>query len=262
VQAKPMHEVFAKTTIVAPGDTGGASITVNAVQPEANDTIAYFYYWPASITKRIEGFLLLQGGAGVPDELAFYDALPTSGSPGTFTNVTRNLTGTSGVHPDGSRVLQPRTWDYALSSTIANSVGTVPVYGDPLNQPPAPPPPPVLPPGAPATGYIVVDKEWMQYSSITPGPPAAFNIDPTDADGNGVPDARGWGQTTATAHNAGTPVTVAQEYPGYPGFYYTVQYYPVNATGAEARVIVTVGYGPPTRFRVVEFEGVYTPSQY
>ncbi len=67
---------------------------------------------------------------------------------------------------------------------------------------------------------------------------------------------------TATPHAGRHSRHHPQPYPGYPGFYYTVQFYPVNATGAEAHVIVTVGYGTDRRFRVQEFEGVYTPQSY
>jgi prepilin-type N-terminal cleavage/methylation domain-containing protein len=257
VQAKPLHEVFAKTTVVA---DGGASIQVQAVKADPPDPIAAFDEWPLGTTARDEGFLLLQGSASavpaVPDELVYYSQAPTVGTPGTFSLVTRNVTvGGTGTHPVGVGVLQPRTWDYVLNGGMTGpNITAISVYGNPLTEPPLIG---STPAGAPATGYFVIDKEWIRYSARDATGFTIYN-DPNTA----AVDGRGWGLTTLADHKAGAPVTVAQEYPGYPGFYYTIQYYPVNATGAEARVIVMVGFGTEKRFHVEAFEGVYTPSQY
>jgi len=89
----------------------------------------------------------------------------------------------------------------------------------------------------------------------------SFALDPTDADGDGIPDVRGWADTGAIAHPPGTPVTVAREHPYYPGFYYTLQFYPTDATGQEAHVVISVGYGTPERFRVHTFRSIFAPSR-
>ena len=112
----------------------------------------------------------------------------------------------------------------------------------------------------PANGYIVIDREWMSYASWNAGT-GTFTV----FDGCCHPGGRGGTRLGADGRHGAQPPQPGNRragYPGYPGFYYTVQFYPVNATGAEAHVIVTVGFGPQTRFRVQEFEGVYTPSQY
>jgi prepilin-type N-terminal cleavage/methylation domain-containing protein len=242
VQAKPMNEVFAKTTVLA---DGGGTINVPAVVPDAADPIAAFN---GAVNSAPGGFLLLQGSAivPVPDELVFYSQQPTVGPPGVFNAVTRNLTGAgTGVHAVNSVVLQPRSWDFGLTANLASGGGSFNVYAAASG-------------GAiPTQGYLVIDKEWMPYTWNS----GASQFTVPDLDGNGTAD-RGFGLTVAAPHNAGAPVTVAQEYPGYPDFYYTIQYYPVNATGAEARVIVMVGFGTPKRFHVEAFEGVYTPGQY
>jgi hypothetical protein len=118
------------------------------------------------------------------------------------------------------------------------------VWGDPTSAP-----------AAPVSGYIVIDEEWMPYASRDAN---GFTV---ALDNNGVP-YRGWGGTKAAAHSFGTPVTVAREHPFYPGFYYTVQFYPTDATGSSAQVIITVGYGNPNFFHVHTFHTIYTPTSY
>jgi len=53
---------------------------------------------------------------------------------------------------------------------------------------------------------------------------------------------------------------VAREHPFYPGFYYTVQFYPVNAGGSEARLIISVAYKTGKMFRTWFFRGAYAPE--
>lgn len=243
VQAKPMNEVFAKTTLINPGGPPPPALGVTISVQATNTSTA----------------LNLIAGFSVPRPLLLQSEQRWAGSMTPPTNVlppppptfTLDLAPTA-LHPDGSAVLQPLTWRYVLSAALAaNSPGPVLVLGNPTAAP-----------AAPASGFLVIDKEWMSFGGPTSaGAPDASGFYLADLDGNGVRD-RGFGLTVAAPHNLGSPVTVAEEYPGYPGFYYTVQYYPVNATGAEARVIVMVGFGTQKRFHVEAFEGVYTPGQY
>ena len=97
----------------------------------------------------------------------------------------------------------------------------------------------------------------MRYASPDD---SSFTLADLDNDGN--PD-RGLGDSQRTAHKAGTPVTVAREHDRYPGYYYTVQFYPSNSKGSEAKVIVSVGYGNIRKLRkVFFFDTYYTPAKY
>ena len=75
-------------------------------------------------------------------------------------------------------------------------------------------------------------------------------------------DDRGWGLTEVVYHRAGTPVTVAREHPYYPGYYYSVQFYPVSSNGAESQVVISVGYGNQQHFRVHTLRTVYSPTTF
>jgi hypothetical protein len=244
VQATPLRDIYAKSRIypVPPGDPLGPRIAVYSVRANANNQAAGF---PGN------GFVLLEGGGGVPDELAWYGALYWAvGFPQPYEEfgqpLTRNIVGGGGAHPDNSDVLAMKTWVNCLTAPITAADTTFVAYGQ----------------GSwllPSQGYLVIDKEWMPYSKAFNGTWDQYTV--RDLNSDGVAD-RGFGRTTAAPHNQGAPVMIAKEFPGYPGFYYTLQYYPVNATGAESRVIVSIGYGPETRFRTETFEGVYTPNQY
>ena len=234
VQAKPMNEVFAKTNIASP--PGVLALPVNATNPvQALNLIAGF--GPPQATPPTQFPILINSEQRWVTDIA---------SPTQF-----NIDAATAQAPPAP-VLQPLTWKFVLTGNIGYKSSDPTSTAINVNATGTPP----------ASPYIVIDKEWIKYSQFTAGTPATFSVDPADTDGNGIPDARGFGLTFATGHNAGAPVTVAKEYPGYPDFYYTVQYYPVNATGAEARVIVMVGFGTPKRFHVEAFEGVYTPGQY
>jgi prepilin-type N-terminal cleavage/methylation domain-containing protein len=256
VQAQPMHDLFAKTTFnaapagnnlpVAATNTGGFRTTGGAVIVNAGSALSPIANfgpplptWDGSYPEPIQFPILINSEQQWVTEI-------------TTANEFTLSAGTTQTEP--APVLQPLTWGLIYSG-----------YSPPVPPVPGPYQAPTISVqaasgagGIPGQGYLVIDQEWVRYTAYNAGVFTVYDDQNTAA----TVEGRGWGQTTPTAHNVGTPVTVAQPYPGYPGFYYTVQYYPVNATGAEAHVIVTVGYGPQTRFRVVEFEGVYTPSQY
>lgn len=261
VRAAPLREVFAKTNVYPPpggggGDSGG-TIAVYSVNPEAQYQTAAFDRYPLSETaNRNSGFLLLEGSGAVSDELAYYGQVSQGGAgpPDQLVMAQRDIVGGGGVHDDDSRVLSPRTWNFCLQDGDPGAAGDNPlddtsdtftVYdGSPANFPPA-------------EGYLVMDEEWMPYEWDSTN--QEFTV--RDIDGDGTAD-RGWGNTEPTSHKVGTPVTIAREHDRHDDFYYAVQYYPVNATGAEAKVIISVGYGNDRRFRVHTFHTIYTPSKY
>jgi prepilin-type N-terminal cleavage/methylation domain-containing protein len=276
VRSLRFREVFAKTTLSGTVNVADTTIPVLAVyannltpanQGSDFDFYPVHYLLNAATTPvpRLSGPILIEGegGApGVPREWAWYDGIWPATN--TFNPVARGLWGTGPVTlahwPTGSspppapRVLQPRSWRFVLNAPLANNASTVQVKGDPTVAPAAPP-----------TGYIVIDEEWMPYASCTPTAPGEgrFNVAQNT---NGVYE-RGWGGTgpstgVGVTHLAGTPVTVAREHPFYPGFYYTVQFYPADATGASSQVIISVGYGNANLFRVHTFHTIYTPTSY
>ncbi len=268
VRALPFRDVFAKTNLAAAVAPADAAITVDAVRPDATYQGALFSSFPANYLLNpstdpnnpiannrdaVGGPLLLEGSGADAREWAWY----TSAAGNTFTLYTpRGLWGTaSGTHLAPARVLQPRSWRFVLETPLTNNAATLTVRGDPTVPNPATPP----------SGYIVVDEEWMPYTNCATGAggTGTFNVRTNAA---GVPQ-RGWGGTgpqagLGVAHLAGTPVTVAREHPFYPGFYYTVQFYPADATGASAQVIITVGYGNDNLFRAHAFHTIYTPTSY
>jgi hypothetical protein len=267
VKGTPLRSVYAKTHVHpgplgGPGDTGG-TIYVDSLEPEPEYQAADFYHFPlaAGWDVRITGFLLVEGADGaalVPDELVYYENVNTQPlpSPDSFTTLTRDiLVAGGGVHPDGSRVLQPRTWNFCISdgdiATAANDPleetgSEFDVYdASPAGWPPD-------------EGYLVIDEEWMPY--LWDAVNARFIVRDLDNDGN---PERGAGDTTPAQHDVGAPVTIAREHARYPGFYYTVQFYPANATGAESKVIISVAYGRGERLRRAHFfHSIYTPATY
>ena len=213
-------------------------------------------HWPDP-HNRPQGPILIEGEDGAAGtEWVWYTGTNPSPPAEEFVIAAgdRGLWGTvAAVHNPAVRILQPRTWFYVLNVPVTNAANVMTVRGDPQNLPTGPPD------GAPPRGYIVIDGEWMVYGLRDP---FSFTIDPADADGDGIPDDRGWGRTTPAPHNYGTPVTVARPHPYYPGFFYTVQFYPVNARGTEAHVLVSVGYGTAERFRVQTFRSVYSAAKF
>jgi len=266
-RAMRFRDVFARTQVV--DDTSPPNIQADAVVADALHETANFDLYPffdlffplqdGQDPTRTEGPILIQGDgpAGVEREWAWYtggvplgDGDPTTTD--TFIVTARPLWGTNtGTHSADAFILQPRTWFYVLDAPgVLPGDAVIPVRGDPAGSP--------GPTGAPAQGYIVIEEEWMPYESRDG---LSFALDPTDADGDGIPDVRGWADTGAIAHPPGTPVTVAREHPYYPGFYYTLQFYPTDATGQEAHVVISVGYGTPERFRVHTFRSIFAPSR-
>jgi prepilin-type N-terminal cleavage/methylation domain-containing protein len=270
-RAMRLRDVFARTQLV--NDTG-ANIDAEAVVADPIHGTASFDLYPIFDTffplrpgqdpGRTEGPVLIQGEGGVPPvprEWAWYtswtDTVPADPTvPDTFGIVggDRGLWGTAtGTHSPGQFILQPRTWLYVLDDPgVAPGDAVVPVRGDPATYPVDPA---GTNDGAPMEGYIVIEEEWMPYESRGP---AGFTV--ADLNNDGLPD-RGWADTGAVAHAAGTPVTVAREHPYYPGFFYTLQFYPTDATGQEAHVVISVGYGTEQRFRVYTLRSIFAPSR-
>ncbi len=281
-RAMRFRDVFARTQLVT--DTG-TDINADTVVADPVHETAYFSLYPffdvffplrtGQDPLRTEGPILIQGDPpsvppvepGDPDvrEWAWCSSW-TDGDPtdpavaDTFVIVVgdRGLWGTVAPpagqsHNAGVAILQPRTWLYVLDDPgVLPTDVMIPVRGNPLAYPSDPV---GLNDGAPNDGYIVIDEEWMSYASRDA---ASFTVG--DLDNDGLPD-RGWADTGAIAHAAGTPVTVAREHPYYPGFYYTLQFYPTDATGQEAHVVISVGYGTPERFRVYTFRSIFVPSR-
>jgi len=260
-RAMRFRDVFARTQVV--NDTG-TNIDADAVVADAIHETASFDLYPffdvffplqaGQDPGRAEGPILIQGEDGGPArEWAWYTLIPPD--PDTFfiPGADRGLWGTVAAappneHSPGRAILQPRTWFYVLDGPgVLPADGVIPAtYPVDLvgaND------------GAPLEGFIVIEEEWMPYESRD-----AFSFLVADLDNDGTLD-RGWADTGAVAHAAGTPVTVAREHPYYPGFYYTLQFYPTDATGQEAHVVISVGYGTDRRFRVYTFRSIFAPSR-
>ncbi|MFO7957479.1 MAG: prepilin-type N-terminal cleavage/methylation domain-containing protein [Candidatus Brocadiia bacterium] len=234
----PFREVFAKTRLLA--DLGN-TLDVQSTEPDFNYQGATFSLWPTSIApeeERGEGPLLLGR------EWIWY----TERASDSFSGLDRPLwDSTQGLNDD--RVLQPRTWVYVLDQELVSrdddpNVESITVRGDPSDAGEVP---------APARGYIVLDTEWIRYTARDAD---SFSWDASETD-------RGVGDTAAPRHAPGTPVTAAREHPHYPGYYYTVQFYPTNARGAHSKVTVSVGYGTRRKLRRAHFfHTVYTPNKF
>jgi len=251
-QSMRFSEVFAKTNLTDNINDTTPSLPVYSANAANDDPAAHFNLYPIrslffplrpgqDYDPRDEGPLLIGsewiwcGNVNVGTD--------------TLANCIRGICGSVGAPHQGDPVLrldpvlQPRTWFYVLDDALTATATTVNVYGDPATWPRDTS---GTNDGAPLSGYIVVDEEWMHY---------------TDRDNDGFTvDARGVGDSEPTAHKAGTPVTVAREHPFYPGFYYTVQFYPVNAGGSEARLIISVAYRTGKMFRTWFFRGAYAPE--
>ena len=265
VRAMPMREVYARTTVTAdPGTGGGGNIDVSAVTPDLSRQAATFDFYPVhplfdvrsdptgALAERTQGPVLIEGeSGGTGTEWAWYsdpdinpdplfDTLVFATGPPPDRWLWSSVGVVVGIHSAAVRVLGPRTWHYVVEAPgLAAGALAVIVAGEPDTQPAG---------GAPTAGYIVIDEEWMAYDGPTLN--SFTNLD------------RGWGGTEDVDHQAGTPVTVAREHPYYPGFYYTVQFYPVNATGAESHVVISVGYGNPAAFRVHTVRSIYSPATF
>lgn len=251
------REVFARTTLEAGIDGTATTIPALAVSPDVDSQGANFHRYPLSDLffplrpgqawdqDREEGAILVEG------EWVWYGGLDEVGDNFTACDRATGWALPAGDHLLGQYILQPRTWYYVVSDAMTAGQDFVAVAGDPTSWPAG------GTPGAPENGYIVIDEEWMPYVARDA---SIFAIDPTDADGDGIPDVRGYGGTAAVAHSPGTPVTVAREHPLYPGFYYTVQFYPINPGGAEAHVVVSVGYRTGNMFRAWFFRSIYAPT--
>lgn len=281
VQSMRMRTVFAKTTLFSPFLDTDTDAYVDAAEPDASRQAASFGTYPMHPLFDLrddpsddpldhdEGAVLIEGeDAGTPTEWAWYTGWDADGDPTTEDTLAFVLatgrwlwssTGLSGAHADGRRVLSPRTWYYVLDADVA-------AYDPPSDGSTTPAVTLQLcceqdPTDLPSPGYLVVDEEWMRYgtdSSVA----STFNAGTHSGTLHVAADMRRHGQedTAAGFHRAGTPLTIARECPTYPGFYYAVQFYPVNATGSEAHVIISVGYGSDQRFRVHTLRSIYTPK--
>ncbi|NLW51339.1 MAG: hypothetical protein GXY85_10960 [Candidatus Brocadiaceae bacterium] len=240
-------EVFAKTDLNQPtASAGDGSFDVQTTQAEMDYPSANFDLYPIR-----HNFFPLQaeqedtrteGPFLIGSDLIYYSRRLAN----RFATCD-HVAGPGGSYVQGDPILQPRTWFYVLDADIDHDDDTVLVNGNPQGLPDG------SDAGAPVPGYIVVDEEWMRYDARSA---TSFTI--SDANNDGKFD-RGVGGTAAVAHKAGTPVTVAREHPFYPGFYYTVQFYPTNARGTSARMIVSVAYATGNMFRAWTFQGAYTP---
>jgi len=243
VQSMPLRDVFATTSLAANIDATVQDMPVASVRMD-RDPLATFdeYPRPDIGTSRSSGPLLIE------TEWIWYDRTNTSLNPpyeGHFQLCDRGLgRSLAAPHVALKRVLQPRSWYYVLENDLAAGAGgVVQVKGDPTAAP-----------RAPGDGFIVVDGEWIRYESCDA---TGFTV-ATDREGN---PERGFADTADVDHRAGTPVTVAREHPRYPGYYYTVQFYPTNATGQGAKVAIAVGYGVEQRARAHFFHSIYSPSR-
>jgi hypothetical protein len=258
VRGMRFREAYAQTQLSASIDATDTYVGAFRTSATGTDEAASFNLYPLPDVGLTRG----DGAIMIGSELIWCGALDTVGPAYGFGGCVRgtNSGGTGENHFVPARILQPRSWYYMVADQGAvdylpgpddanyDTADSLLVHGTPNTNPPY-----STNPGAPATGYIVVDQEWIQYTS-------------RDADsfdwGENVDDFRGAGATEPARHQPGAPVAFAREHLRYPGFYYAVQFYPVNATGAEAKVLVSVGYGNEARFRVHFFHTVFTPTRY
>lgn len=256
LQTQPMRQIFARTQLDGAITDSDAFIDVDGTAPGIDDQDPTFNLWPLPADQdvnRNSGPLLINR------EWIWYENRTIS--PPEFRDCDRGMWHSyADPHDDEDVVLQPRTWIYVVADQDpggtnhdmeADAPG-VTVDGDPIAHPPG------QEPGTP--GYVVIDEEWIRYIG-TNG--SAFTWpDPNNAS-LPLEGARGQGETEATAHRMGTPVTVAREHSDYSGYYYTVQYYPLNPSVSRAKVIVSVAYGTATQLqRAYFFHTTYTPTQY
>jgi len=249
VAAAPSGNVFARTRLTADFAIGDPWLWVAAVDP--------------TISSPNADFADSQGPLLVGSELFWYAFQDTGTVPPRFGTLTPGLyDATPTDHAVAEHVLQPLTWHYILDQDIARDIpDTDRDYDDPTLQvdfnvnwtvdPEGPN-------GLDLPVYAVVGQEWMRISEIP-----LNNTTTHTATLRVLEDDRRQGQeeTDAVYHRYGVPVTIAREHPRYPNFYYTVQFFPVNSSGAESAVVVSVGYGPRGRFRTHFLRSTYTPPR-
>ncbi len=258
IQGMRLKEVFAKTRVDTDGAEGSAgpllgagvqTIGVLATEPDFRYPEATFPTWPRpdDVTDlRDTGALLIDS------EWIWWERNALVHDPITFADCTRSVWGTSAAtHDDNARLLHPRTWYYVVD----DQDGSTPAVMDPLTGGEtaatqvwvAGDPQSADFPERPSN-YIVIDEEWIRYGDVAPGRFIGLE--------------RGLAGTEARAHKPGTPVTVARPHPHYPGFYYTVQFYPANTLGSGAAVIASVAHGSPRSLRrAFFFRTVFTPAK-
>ena len=295
VRAMPMREVYATTMLAQNCGVADVTSDVLAGTPDLDYQAASFYMYPVhplfdprsdaagGLLLRYRGPILIEGQtSGVPaagSEWTWYSDITfdinadgedrfdlqavdrwlwRSGAPGEHTADTDG----DGFRDRDLRVLSPRTWLHVQDdqllfwpplpppAPLRPDDTDIEVYGDPMLWPAGAEP---LPP----QGYLVIDEEWIRYTGW-----ASLGAERCRFFWNVSDDDRGWGGTEMVTHEPGTPVTVAREHPYYPGYYYTVQFYPVNATGAESHVVISVGYGNPQAFRVHTVRTIYSPQTF
>ncbi|MHC4481641.1 MAG: type IV pilus modification PilV family protein [Planctomycetota bacterium] len=271
VKGLRLREVFAQTNVFS--DPGG-DVLAERVYANIDHQSAAFDQYPilnlffplrdGQETDRDEGPIL------IGSEWIWYTGLlPIDDDSEQFTGCSRGLWGTTAAsHSAGDPILQPRTWFYVVDDqdlvnagwqNLAADAGVVVVRGDPTSFPNDPG---GANDGAPPQGYLVIDEEWFRYASRSYN--AVDGVGTfifSDLNNDGLPD-RGWGGTEQVEHKCGTPVTIAREHPFYPGFYYTVQFYPLNPNVTAAQVVVSVAYRTGNLFRTWFFRGIYTPSKF
>ncbi|MFW6119142.1 MAG: type IV pilus modification PilV family protein [Planctomycetota bacterium] len=238
----PFRWHFASTRLDQGVDPTDGSISVESTTPGAENPAASFDKWPIWVGDEDRG----AGPILIDSEWMWYDDT----GPTSFSTVARGLWGTDRAeHYDGARVLQPRAWAFVLEEDLpATEETSLEARG------PSEPPPPLTPGDS---GYILLDEEWIRYTNVEQNESLwTFAWDDSERD-------RGAGHTVATAHQPGTPIALAWPHPDYPGYYFTVQIYPTNARGVQAKVIVSVAYGTASRLRRAHFfHTVYTPSRF
>jgi len=250
VAAAPSGNVFARTRLTADFIRGDSWLWVAAVDP--------------TISSPNADFADSQGPLLVGSELFWYGLQDTGTVPPRFGTLTPGLYDTIDTdHAVAEHVLQPLTWRYILDEEIDSDIpgGAGRDYDDPTAEVTfnvAWTVDPEGPNGLDLPVYAVVGQEWMRISEIT-----ANDTGTHIATLRVLEDDRRQGQEEADAvyHRRGVPVTIAREHPRYPGFYYTVQFFPVNSSGAESAVVVSVGYGPRGRFRTHFLRSTYTPPR-
>ncbi len=264
VRTMRLRDVFATTDLAAGIGAGDPVIRVGATEATsesgtrgANFHRYPFFPWPFENAE--SGFAPYGpdrsvGPILIDQELIWYTGRPSGADQ--FTGCARGLRGDGDGHAEEADILQPRTWYYVLAGPLPAPPAAAPsdtqlsVYGDPSDTTSGHPPP------VPTRGYIVLGEEWIRYTGTawdSATDRGEFSWEDEDA-------SRGAGDTEAVAHPAGTPVSVAYEHPRYPGFYCSVQFYPSNTAGSQARVLIGVGYGTPERFRLHSFHTIFTPT--
>lgn len=235
VRAMPMTWMYAKTKLAQNIDRDVVTFQAEASGFEIDHIGAGFDQWPDSTLPRDSGLLY------IGRETLWYGGL----APKFFTGCIRGVAGPEPPigpnmpHFIGDRVLQPRLASHALAVPMDKSDATALVLGAPNN--------------LPQSGYFAIDTEWFQYDGL--------NLTDPSPD-NGI-IARGIGQTEAQWHKAGAHVAFASEYPHHPGYYYTIQTYPINTVGTETFVIIAVGYERQGKIRRVHtIQTPYSPFKY